>query len=389
MQKVVMKRLMLVAAVSVFALMLPSSPAIAQAVQITTPYPAVSVEAGKTVTFNLEVVSATRQRVGLAVVEAPPNWQATLRGGGFIINGVTASPREAGATPPQVQLEVRVPPDAAKADYRVLVRANAGGAVQDLQVDVRVAEVAAGAVTLTPEFATLSGGPDQTFRFNITLTNNTPESTTFDLNATGPEGWNLNARPSGQTQASTVKVDGGQTSQVEVEADPPDQATAGTYQITATAQSGSTTAQTAVTAEITGNVTLVLTTPDERLNTSAVAGRATEFQVVVRNDGTSAVENVELTSTPPGDWRITFSPRTIRRIEAKKTQRVTARITPSGDAVAGDYVLTLTASSGGASDNVEIRTTVRTSRLWGFIGLLVIIAAGYILFRVFRQYGRR
>jgi uncharacterized repeat protein (TIGR01451 family) len=389
MKKTLLKMLMLAAGVAVIASMLPSNPAIAQAVQISTPYPAVSVEAGKTVTFNLDVFSATRQRVALAVVETPPNWQATLRGGGFVINGVTAGPRETGVTPPQVQLEVRVPPDAAKADYRVIVRANAGGAIQDLQVDVRVAEVAAGAVTLTPEFPTLKGGPDQTFRFNITLTNNTPESTTFDLSATGPEGWTLNARPSGQTQASTVKVDGGQTSQVEVEADPPDQATAGTYEIKATAQSGSTSAETTITAEITGNVTLVLTTPDERLNTSAVAGKATEFQIVVRNDGTSAVENVELTSTPPSDWRVTFSPRTITKIDAKKSQRVTARITPSGDSVAGDYVLTLSASSGGASDDVEVRTTVRTSRLWGFIGILVILAAGYILFRVFRQYGRR
>lgn len=389
MNKTLNRTSMVIALLAILAMTLPSTSAVAQAVQITTPFPAVSVEAGKTVTFNIDVTTGARQRVGLEIIEVPPNWQATLRGGGFVVNGVTAGPSSTEDPPPELQLEVRIPPDAQKADYRVVVRATAGTATETLVLDIKVAEVAAGAVTLTPEFPSLRGAADQPFRFNFTLTNNTPETSTFDLNATGPEGWTVSARPSGQTQASTVRVEGGQNTQVEVEADPPDDATAGTYEVTVTAQSGTTTAQETVTAEITGNVNLTLTTPNERLNATAVAGRTTELDIVVNNDGTSPVENVELTSTPPGGWTVTFSPTTIERIDAKSSGRATARITPSGDAVAGDYVLTLNAAAGGPSDSVEIRTTVRTSRIWGFVGILVIAAALYVLLRVFRQYGRR
>ncbi|MGH2707022.1 MAG: hypothetical protein ACRDJK_01855, partial [Actinomycetota bacterium] len=170
--------------------------AAAAPLQLITPYPSVSVEAGKSVTFNLEVRTPARQRVTLEVLQAPPGWQATLRGGGFVIQGVYGAPED----PPQVQLDVKVPPDAAKGDYQVVTRATSGGASDTLALNLRVAEVVAGAVTLTAEFPSLRAPSDTTFRYNLTLTNNTPETTTFNLIARGPEGWNVQARPSIQTQ---------------------------------------------------------------------------------------------------------------------------------------------------------------------------------------------
>lgn len=361
----------------------------ATSVSLTTPYPAVSVEAGKTVTFNLEVRTPGRDRVDLSILEAPPGWQTQLKGGGFIVNSVFGTTGTKDDPPPSLQLEVKIPPDAAKADYKVIVRAASPPASSTLTVNIRVAEVASGAVSLAAEFPSLRGSADTPFKFNLTLTNNTPESLTFDLSGQGPEGWRVTARPTTQAQASTVKVDGGGSATIEAEADPPDNVTAGKYDIKVLAQAGQNRTEATVVAEVTGNVTLSLSTPNDRLNAAAKAGKTSELTLVVQNDGTSPVENVKLSATPPSQWRVTFSPETIRKIDPKKSQQVTARITPAGDAVAGDYVISMRAEGGGGSDDVEIRTTVETSLIWGFTGLVVIALAGFVLFRVFRQYGRR
>ena len=67
----------------------------------------------------------------------------------------------------------------------------------------------------------------------------------------------------------------------------------------------------------------------------------------------------------------------------------TAIITPSGDAVAGDYMVTLTAEQDGQQSSTDIRFTVETSRWWGLAGILLIVAVGVGLWYVFRVYGRR
>jgi len=68
---------------------------------------------------------------------------------------------------------------------------------------------------------------------------------------------------------------------------------------------------------------------------------------------------------------------------------VTASIVPSNDAIAGDYVVSFDASAGQVGDSVDIRITIETSPLWGFIGIGLIVAVLAGLWWVFRTYGRR
>lgn len=354
-------------------------------VQLVTPYPAVSVEAGKSVTFQVEVRTPSPQRVGLEVRDVPAGWQATLRGGGFVVHGVYGDPEE----PPQVQLDVRVPPDAAQGDYRVAVVGSSGGQTDTLTFDLRVAEVAGGAVTLASEFASLRGAPGSTLTYALTLTNNTPEETNFNLTAEGPQGWQVTARPTAQSQAANVNVEGGGTATVDVEARIPEAAAAETYEIKVRAASGARAAEATLTAEVTGSSRVELTTSDERLNAKAVAGKASELAMVVKNDGTAPVRNVRLSGSPPSGWRVTFRPETIEEVGPRQSARATAVITPTGDAVAGDYVVTFSASAEGVSDSADVRVTVDTSRLFGFVGVAVIIAAFAGLYWVFQRYGRR
>ena len=68
---------------------------------------------------------------------------------------------------------------------------------------------------------------------------------------------------------------------------------------------------------------------------------------------------------------------------------LTATITPSADAIAGDYALTITTKGAEATDNVAIRVRVETPQIWWIAGVLLIAAVFAGLYWVFRTYGRR
>ena len=376
----------LVAAAGVLLAVATTVPASAQAaLQLSTAYPGVLVEAGSSATFPLQVSVGRPQRVRLQVTEIPQGWTAVLRGGGFIVTDVFAG----GEEPPQLDMEVQVPPDAQRGRHDVVVTATAGGFEARLPLSLRIADEVAGGVTLAAEFPQLQGAADLTFTFDLTLDNSTPRELRFALEAAGPEGWVVTARPSGETQAATATVAAGSSTAITVEADPPDDAAAGPYPIQVSARAGNQQATAELEAEVTGSFAMTLTTPDERLNAAVTAGGTTPVTLLVVNDGASPLVDVELTSTPPGDWEVTFEPERVDQIPPGEAAEVVARLTPSADAVAGDYLVNVSASAGEANADMELRTTVETSALWGLIGVLLIILALAGLGWVFRRYGRR
>lgn len=368
------------------ALAAVGAPSAAQiGISITTPYPAVAVEPGETATFDLQVTAGGRERVDLAVTQKPKGWDATLRGGGFVIDGVFTDPDQA----PQAQLEVDVPAEAKGGTYRVVVAASSSAGSDTLELDLRMAKAATGSLELTSQFPSLQGPSDATFTFDLEVTNNAPQETTFSLEALGPEGWQVSARPAGQEQASTLIVAGGQTGSLTVTADPPDDVVANTYPIQVGVSGGGRDAATELQVEITGNFAMTVTTPDERLNVDVVADRTTNIALLVVNDGTAPLVGVELAATPPTDWNVEFTPPVIQQIAPGASAQAVASITPAGNAVAGDYVVTIDARIPETTSQMELRTTVKTSGFWGFVGILLIAGALVGLAWVFRRYGRR
>lgn len=366
------------------AFLAPAAGAV-QSVRITTPYPAVVVEPGGSTTFDINVFAPGRQRVDLDVVTKPKGWSALLRGGGFLLNGVYTDPVE----PPEVQLEVEVPEGAEPGTYRVEVVASGASGSDTLALDLRVSRSAEGSLGLSTEFPALRGPADAVFTFDLTLSSNIPQETSFALDARGPEGWQVEARSATEEQATTVTVAGGDTARIQVEADPPDDVVAGRYPILVSATGGGQAIQAELQVEITGTFSLTITTPDERLNTEVTQGSQTEFPVVVVNDGTAPLTEITLEATSPSGWEVEFRPSSIAQLLPGETARATAVITPSDEAVAGDYVITMRADVPEASSEMDVRTTVKTSSLWGVVGILLIAAALGGLGYVFRRYGRR
>ncbi|HEY8451310.1 MAG: NEW3 domain-containing protein [Micromonosporaceae bacterium] len=350
----------------------------AQTVTLTTPYPAVTVAPGDKVTFDVSVSSSPDQRLDLRV-DAPEGWETTLRGGGFVISSVFGDA--------DVTLEVSIPPDA-EGRHQVTLIADGDGAASRLPLTLSVTGGAQGALALEAEFATLSGQATDTFDYTVTLRNALPGETTFALSVVGPPGWDVSAHPSAEQRATTVTVEGGGTATVNVTADPPDDVTAGTYPIVLTATGGGREASVELTAEVTGNVDMTLTTPDERLNADGTAGGQTRVPLVLVNNGSAPLAGVTFSASPPSGWEVTFEPETVN-VDARSSTTVNALITPSDDAVAGDYMVTLTAEVEGQRTSVDIRYTVETSRWWGLVGVLIIVAVAAGLWYVFRVYGRR
>ncbi len=357
----------------------------AGSLSLTTPYPGVAVSPGHKVGFDIAVKTSTAGRVNLAVSGAPTDWTATLTGGGNVVTAVETD----GNTPTTVHLDVSVP-SSATASAHLTVTATGLGQTATLGLDVNVETQAYGTVTFTTDVPSVQGSATSTFSFTLLISNNTPADLTFTANATGPAGWTVTAQLSSSSQAASAIVKAGTSTSVAVNATAPTGVAAGAYPINVVATSGSKQYQQQLTVNVIGSYTLTMSTPNQVLSAHGGSGSPTQQQLTLTNGGSADITNVQLSDTVPTNWKVSFDQPTVAKIPAGQSVTVTATITPSSDAIAGDYDLTFKAA-GDQSTNatVDIRFTVETSILGAIAGIALIVAVFVGLWWVFRRYGRR
>jgi uncharacterized membrane protein len=355
--------------------------------EVTTPYPAVAVAPGSDVSLDLTVSSIRTADVSLELGGVPDGWTANLLGGGYVVDGVSVTEAE----PAEVRLDIAVPGDAAGGETRLRVTATGGGATDVLIVTVRVDAAAAGDLTLETSSPVLTGSSETAFTFSLTFRNDTAQDVTVSVSAQGPAGWDVEATLTGETQAASTVVEAGATQAVSVAVTPAEDAEAGDYPIVVTAQAGDRAATADLGVRITGSYAMTLSTPGDLLSASGSAGSPTTQAFEITNTGTAPLTAVEVTANPPTGWEVTFDPASLATLAPNDTGTITATITPSGEAVAGDYVITF---NGGATEedadaSAQIRFTVETSPIWALVGLGIIALILGGLFYIFRTYGRR
>jgi uncharacterized membrane protein len=361
----------------------------ANGLEVTTPFPAVAVAPGNKVSFDLTVTSTRQADVALSMTGVPSGWTAGLIGGGNVVDGVAVAPGKPG----EVRLDVSVPADATNSSSTLRVNARGGGAQDVLPITIRVNAEAAGNITLTTNTPELTGASDKSFKFDLQLKNDTAQDVTASASATGPTGWDITTALTGATDAASTVVKAGATQSISVTAQAAEGTPADTYPIKVTATAGERTIEADLAIAITGSYGMSLSVPGGGpLSTRGSAGSATTQTFEITNDGTAPITGVKLEGTPPGGWTVTVDPADgLQSIEPGQVGRLNATITPSGDAVAGDYMIDFKATSteNTTGDTAELRYTVETSPIWAVVGIALIVLILGGLFYVFRTYGRR
>jgi uncharacterized membrane protein len=356
----------------------------ADGLTMTTQFPNITVSPGTQASFTISVKTTTAARVALALAGAPTSWNAALHGGGFVVNAVETNGKDA----TDVRLDISVPADAS-GSTNMTVTGTSGGSTVTLPLTVKVEANAGGEVTVTPDYTQLKGAANSTFTFNLSISNQKGEDLTYTATGEGPDGWTVDVTLTGQSQAVSGTVKANSAANIAVKVTPADNAEAGPYNVAVVATVGGKQFPIQLELDITGSYSLSLSTPNQLLSGHGPSGGVTQQQFTITNGGTAPVTNVTLTVTPPTNWKVDFSPATIDTVQVGVPVTVTANITPSGDAIAGDYSLTFNARGKEANASTDFRFTVETSLVGGIIGAVLIVAAVGGLLWVFRRYGRR
>jgi uncharacterized membrane protein len=352
---------------------------------IFTAYPDQEVAIGESVSFDLKLRANAPQIVRLSAQAVPQGWTTTFRGGGKVVQSVYVDTKQDS----DVTLALDPPPEATAGTYSFTIVAQGEREHATLPIGLGVKSKLPPSLKLTADLPTLQGAPDSTFTYNTTLKNAGDEDLTVNLSSQAPDGFQVDFQVDGKTVTS-FPVTANDSKTISVEAKALSGIAAAAYPIKVQAQGGKASAELDLEADVTGQSQLSLTSPDGRLSGSAYVGSQTPFQMVVQNTGSAPARDIKLSATPPSGWQVTFAPAQIPEVPPGQQVPVTANVQPNGQAVAGDYMVSLSATpADGSAKSVDLRVTVLTSTLWGIAGVALIAVAVVVVGLAVTRFGRR
>jgi uncharacterized membrane protein len=263
------------------------------------------------------------------------------------------------------------------------------------------ADAQAEKLELTCQYPVLSSYAGISYGFDVSISYTGTGSKVFDLKATVPEGFNATITPGygGEgKEIAAIRLDGtkGYGDSVKVSLSPyawkvP---APGSYPVTLTVSSGDLKSSIQLTAIVTANFDLKLSTPDGRLNTEATSGQDNTFTIELINTGTGNLEKVEvicMAKDRPNGWTVTTKPDKIDSLKSGETKEIQVVVRPSEKTIAGDYNISIQAQpeSRIAFANLQIRVTVLTPTIWGWVGVGIVVLVIVALAVIFIRFGRR
>ena len=368
---------------------LDTAPAAEPYIELSTQYPALTVKAGDSLTFDLDLdnYSGVSQDITLSVAEIPEGWEGTFSAGSNQVSVVHVKNQ---ATNSEVSFAVDVPLETADGEYTIRLAAQGEDFSDEMTIVLTVSAEEIGESSFTAEYPSQEGDATTDFTFSATLINNTLSTQNYSFTSNAPSGWQVSFQPSGETTSvAALDVEARTTQAMDISVTPPENVEAGTYEIPVTATSVNESMPITLSVTITGSYGLTLSTPSGRLSLDAYANQESAVQLSLTNTGNSDLTNVNLTSSAPTGWTVRFANETIDIIEAGATVETTMYITPGEDAMSGDYATTVTARNSDANDSVDFRITVKTETIWGLTGIGVIVLLAVVIIIVMRKYGRR
>lgn len=256
-------------------------------------------------------------------------------------------------------------------------------------------------ITLTCQYPVLSSYAGTYFAYSIDLQyKGGKEPRVFDLRAKVPAGFNCSITPGyGEgTEIGAIRLDPQKTypDTIKVTVRPyiwlvPEPRE---YPVTVEVSSGTIKNSIELKAIVTAKYDLGLEPSTGRLNTNATAGEDNYFTISITNTGSADLEKVnfssKITGNPTG-WSITFAPEKLDVLPVGGTREIQVNIKPAQKTIAGDYMITMSAEpeSKYAFGSLDIRLTVLTPTIWGWVGvgIVVLVIAGLAV--MFMRLGRR
>lgn len=305
----------------------------------------------------------------------------------------------------RVDIDLAVPEQTQPGDYMLQLNV-AGDEAAAPQVDIRVT-VNSGfkepKIELRQLYPTLEAIAGEEFVFEVeflyTGATMTDEPRVFNLVTEVPQGWNIHMTPpyEKEKKLTAISLKPGFTfaDKMRVVAAPPflPLPEPGEYPVTLEvidAETGELSDTVEYTAIITARYNLIMAPVGERYNTTVTAGKDSFFAAQVANLGTADIDKVNFSSTKPEGWTIEFTPDTVDSLEALNVQTVDVSIKPPPETIAGDYQITLKASGSQAmAQDLNIRITVESPTIWGWVGVIIIVLVIGSLVVIFMRFSRR
>lgn len=244
-----------------------------------------------------------------------------------------------------------------------------------------------------PSYADDSGA---NFSYDVVLKYDGEDRITVNLATTDPESWQSYITYSSK-QVSSIEIGPMQygspdskTLTVYLLPDTGKTPDPGEYKMTLKATSAKFNLTQDLVARVKAKYSFSLTTETGNLNTQATSGKENHFSFNMANSGTASLDKLNLTADKPEGWVVTFKPDKVDSISAGQTQQEDVIITPpEGKTIAGDYMITIKASNDKVNQSMQVRVTVLTPSIWGWVGIIIIVVVIAGLAVLFMRLGRR
>ncbi len=355
----------------------------ADGISLYTPYTKISVPPGESVDYTIDVYNKgdVTKNVDVYLSGLPKSWHYELKSGGWNIKQLSILSREKKT----LSLKIEIPYKVNKGNYQFRVVARN---YYTLPLIVNISEQGTLKTEFTSDQANMEGHGKSTFSFKAELKNRSGNKQLYSLRSNAPRGWQVTFKPNFK-QATSVEIDANANKNISIEIKPPHNVKAGTYKIPVAAITSTTSAKLELEVVITGTYDISLNTPTGLQSTNITAGKYKRVELLVSNIGSAELKDIKLSASKPKNWEVTFDPDNVNRLEAGQHASVYAIIKASNKAIPGDYVTTINAETPEASSKIAFRVSVKTPMLWGWLGILIIIAVIGSIYYLFRKYGRR
>lgn len=351
-------------------------------VVLYSPYTKIVVSPGASINYSVDLINNGHEirTENIALGGLPSSWKYDIKSGGWNIEQMAVLPDEK----KNFTLTVNVPLKINKGSYKFHLSAGEAR----LPLTIVVSKQGTYQSEFTTDQPNMQGNSKSNFTFSTTLRNQTADRQLYALMADAPRGWNVVFKPN-YKQATSAQVDANASQNISVEVTPAANAEAGTYKIPVRAVTNSTSAELTLEVAITGTFQMEVTTPKGVLSADITAGDTRRIDLEVVNTGSSELKDIQLSSRKPAGWELSFEPSKIASLKAGAAANVTAYLKASPKALPGDYVVVMDAKTPEVTADAQFRISVKTPLFWGWVGVLVILAAVGGVYCLFRKYGRR